>query len=331
MHRKQCRKRNHSASNLEGIIQQRKRKYRAIHHDEITRRNHNYYIRNKNKKIYLGEKWTEDIEIFHIGDLDSECSSCGALSFRMERGRVKHNCCHGGKVKLDTAPLFPKKLRRLFTANSQRGIQFRKLIRFYNNSFAMASFCPKEEINHRGVGSMKIGGEVNAVVTTSLFPSEGQTARNAQIYLCEFNEALKLRQFQASSTNIVKMIQKIMSENHYVKIYRSLMEIYRENHGCESILYFRQSSAQTSEERRYDVPSGLGARSEIGAVLITGKEGEVPQDVEFRVYPKHSMQCQKMHKLSHHAEPMLFPLLFPNGQNGYSIYMNNNAQSISKK
>ncbi|XP_015115936.1 uncharacterized protein LOC107040377 [Diachasma alloeum] len=116
-----------------------------------------------------------------------------------------------------------------------------------------------------------------------------------------------------------------MSENRYVKIYRTLLETYRRNRGRETILYFRQASAVVNKQKRYDLPSGLGARSEVGAILITGKEGNVPQNVEFRVYPRDSMQCQKMHKLSRFAEQMLFPLLFPNGQDGFSIYMDNNS------
>lgn len=267
------------------------------------------------------------METVNIGNLDRECEFCGALSFKLERGRVSQCCCHNGKIALDNPPEFPKKLRRLFLANSARGIHFRKYIRFYNKSFSMASFYPEDEVNHHGFGSVKIGGHVNAWVTTSLIPNDRATPRNAQIYLCEPNEALKLRQFETGNSKLSKMIAKIMYSNPYVGLYKSLFECYRENPHCESVVYFLQSSPRTNQQKTYDLPAGLGARTEVGAVLITGKDGNVPQNIEFEVYPKNSIQCQTMHKLSQHAEPMMFPFLFPQGQSGYSIHLQNHVKS----
>ena len=49
----------------------------------------------------------------------------------------------------------------------------------------------------------------------------------------------------------------------------------------------------------------------------------IPDDYDLYIYPKHNSNCETkkvyMNKLSHHVDPMVFPILFPFGDLGWSI------------
>lgn len=147
---------------------------------DCKRKRQKKYLRQKRNRVaqfqdikYLGENYTDETEALDIGGLEDECPHCGALSFKLEHGRVKHNCCHGGKIKLENTRKFPVQLTALYRDTSEAAIHFKKNIRYYNNAFSMATFCPKEEIN-MNFGSLKIRGETNAITTRSLVPKKGK-------------------------------------------------------------------------------------------------------------------------------------------------------------
>ena len=78
------------------------------------------------------------IQPFSAGELQIVCDHCGSLSFLKE----KFNCCHSGKVSLDTPP-FPPELYELFTANSQLSNNFLTNIRRINTAMSFASLQSK--------------------------------------------------------------------------------------------------------------------------------------------------------------------------------------------
>lgn len=220
--------------------------------------------------LYLGSKYTDNIEEFYAGDFDKECHHCGALSFPTEHGRVKHNCCHGGKIKLDELPEYPTSLERLFCSDELDHVKFRKNIRFYNNAFSMATFCPKEEIPIAGGGSMKIAGAVTAMVTSSLLPSADTPPRNAQIYIYDPKEALNYTSSEMCKPSILKIIQEIMLKNPYVKQYKSLYSAYKKKCAIPRI-YFLRTLHQ--KDKVHSMPSGNGTR-ELAAILVCGTDGK---------------------------------------------------------
>lgn len=74
---------------------------------------------------------------------------------------------------------------------------------------------------------------------------------------------------------------------------------------------------RTRDLRRYNPP----VANEVAAVFV-GDDGLPPNIVNFTVYdrnpnPQHHRLCQPSNSL--HADPMLYPLLFPYGESGWHI------------
>ncbi|XP_071039999.1 uncharacterized protein [Parasteatoda tepidariorum] len=273
---------------------------------------------------YLGESYSDDCPPLLIGSMSVECSHCRALSFVTEHGRIKRNCCHNGKIKLNPTHPYPETLKQLLLGNDNDSMNFRQNIRFHNSSFAMTAFCTTQEIQFKGISCVALRGEVNAMATTSIMPANNEKPRFAQIYIHENETALACRTSERCKPSVLKIIQDVMQLNPYAQVYKSLFEAYK-RHPTESVrLEFHKLT--TTDGRRYNLPTS-GAAAEVSAVVVTGAEGLIPDHVQFIAYPKHQFVCQKMYKLSHHVEPMVFPLLFPSGDPGYSLNVPNNAGS----
>ena len=88
------------------IYSEATRTYPENNRDEINVHHRNAHRRNMglsrlhNENEYLGEILSEEIPPLSIGTLSEECINRGAISFLVEHGRTKHNCCHHGTVEL---------------------------------------------------------------------------------------------------------------------------------------------------------------------------------------------------------------------------------------
>lgn len=85
------------------------------------------------------------------------------------------------------------------------------------------------------------------------------------------------------------------------------------------LMFYRNSS---SDQRRCNRPRA----AEIAAVFV-GNNGEPPTKRDLTIYPKFSTSTtttttthdtQTLNILSHHCDPMVYPLLFPKGDFGWS-------------
>lgn len=101
-------------------------------------------------------------------------SSCGAMSFPKEHGRIKHNCCHHNKIQLNPTHLYPEALKKLLLGSDN---DFRQNIRFYNSAFAMAAFRASKEIAFKEISCITLRGNVNAMATTSVIPDSVEKPR----------------------------------------------------------------------------------------------------------------------------------------------------------
>lgn len=115
--------------------------------EDCKRKRQKKYLRQKRNRVaqfqdikYLGENYTDETEALDIGGLEDECPHCRALSFKLDHGRVKHNCCHGGKIKLENPRKFPVQLAVLYRDTSEAALHFKKKYqilyqRFFNGYF----------------------------------------------------------------------------------------------------------------------------------------------------------------------------------------------------
>ena len=71
------------------------------------------------------------------------------------------------------------------------------------------------------------------------------------------------------------------------------------------------------DPRRYNLPAG----NEVAAVFV-GNDGNPPHEIDFVIYdrnPYRRTNLQRMNSANRHADPMLYPLLFPHGESGWSM------------
>ncbi|RWS20004.1 uncharacterized protein B4U80_07696 [Leptotrombidium deliense] len=245
--------------------------------------------------------------------MNIQCEKCKGLSFNNEQGRSKNSCCHGGKVILENLNPFPQELEDLLNRKTALSNDYLQNIRIYNNAFAFASFNAKnEDIAGRGPYCMRIRGQPYKMATTSLYAASNP--RYGQIYIYDDNETINFRQNSKLNNEILLYLQTVLRNNPYADSYRYFHEVCKEKGDNSVSLNF--VSYATDDKRPYNVPTTNNI-----AAVITTCDGSVPYSIGVKVYPRNEQECDYLSNLSHHSDPMLFPLLFPHGEGGCSHAM----------
>lgn len=267
----------------------------------------------------------------YLGKMTDVCSYCGAVTFKATLPGQKTNvCCHKGKIRLP--PLkYPKELLKLY--NNQ---EFMKNIRKYNNLFAFASFGSNYAGNVKnGPSVFKIQGQVYHRATASLYPEKTKMPVYGQIYMYDGQEAIDSRKHYNNDCDekLIKKIQTILQKsNPYVKKFRQLRDVYQdEKDKCKQsgrpmphiTLQFGRVNQNSST---YNLPTV----NECSAVFVS-KDGGVPNDIDLCVYPYKKKQHQILSKNSCHVDPMVFPLLFPKGETGWTINRSQNTPTFRQQ
>ncbi|RWS27879.1 uncharacterized protein B4U80_03589 [Leptotrombidium deliense] len=279
--------------------------------------------RSERETLILGSLTNvEHIDTLDIGDLVEICFHCNGLTFKNETGRSKNSCCHGGKIKANILNEYPTELRQMIFGVNEESRHFRDNIRRYNNAFAFASFnCTNVDIQQKGPYCMRIKGEANMQVTTSLL-GKG-IPRYAQIYIYDDDETSKFRMNNSLRETVVIKLQRIMANNPYALKYRQLNEVYKQTEVPTVTLNFL--TFKGDDMRRYNEPLVNSI-----AAIITTNDGAIPENVDVKVFPKKDTECDFLSTTSQHSDPMLFPLIFPNGEHGWSHLMKTpNMKNIS--
>nr|XP_042911674.1 uncharacterized protein LOC122272279 [Parasteatoda tepidariorum] len=248
-----------------------------------------------------------------LGKMFSKCSYCGALRFASAKGRSVNSCCHNDNIHIPPLHEYPLFLKNLLLSDEQEAKLFRQNIRVYNSSFAFATFSAKFlQDESRGPPLIKIQGQVYHHATTSL-NSATNAPRNGQIYIYDsVEEAIKLR-MNLDNLQLTRHIEKLLREvNPYAQKYRMLRDLTI--HDSEFVLQFQRFIFD--DKRRYNKPTS----SELAAIIVS-KDGVVPV-CDLTVYPKQEIrETSIINQRSQHADPMVFPLLFPKGDLGWTYQM----------
>lgn len=121
--------------------------------------------------------------------------------------------------------------------------------------------------------------------------------------------------------SIMQKIDRAMREvNPYVVKYRLLHEVAKraeEEAGdeMEPIQWeLRLIRTSRDDKRRYNLP----ITNNECMYLIESADGDVP-NIDLAVHPRGQSGCKRLHHLSRHIDPMVFPILFPCGDSGWSL------------
>lgn len=263
---------------------------------------------------------TAAVEYMDLGECTQICEFCGANFWYEERlrsGRVRSRpkytlCCKGGKVAL-TYPLpVPNLLKELFT-----NARFMMTIRAYNNMFSMTSFgASVDETINDGSGPyvFKVAGQVSHWIG-SLCPKVGDSPRFLQLYMYDTeNEVANRMHFfpRSESRRVEESVVSALSSmldsiNGYVRLFRSAMDLCNQPNVPE----FGIKLYSRSVDRHYDLP----VSGSLGAIVSGGTLGSQDFDV---VIGSKDNRPHRISRLHPSYMPLQYPLLFPNGEPGWS-------------
>ena len=266
--------------------------------------------------------------VHHLGKMDVECRSCGALHWMSERlvGSSKRNplfgmCCTSGKIKLPKLADPPGEILNLLSGQDHIAKKFRENIRRYNNALAMTSLGCKidDNVNRNGAGPwvFKVHGQLSHKAG-SLLPNDGETPLYSQLYIYDGGEALDYRMGHVANRDLDRGTMQILQDtlhNHHpgVAMYKQALELTAHmpaEDQCKIALRFDERT----DRRRYNLPTAAAA-NEI-AVIIPG-DGDQPQDCrDIVLYRRHGplQYISEMHPM---YLPFHYVLLFPTGQLGW--------------
>jgi hypothetical protein len=267
---------------------------------------------------------------------------CEIPHFAGEKARLLHSCCHQGKVYLPELRLYPEALRVLLTGNDASTRHFREFIRQYNSAHAFASFGAKNVVPP-GNGSycFKVQGAVHHNATTALRaetglaadpqhlrdPDQGGDPVYGQVYVLDPNEVAGLRMRHPANQHlhlevVLSIAQVMRNVSPYAAWYKSLGDAVREEEarvrpdgGEMRALSLLFKIWGRDDLRRYNAPTTM---SEIAILYEAGRDGAAPQNIDIAVHPRAEHGCRRMSGLSPHIDPMVFALLFPAGDFGWT-------------
>ncbi|KAF2354778.1 hypothetical protein FHG87_014467 [Trinorchestia longiramus] len=205
----------------------------------------------------------------------------------------------------------------------QRVLNFRQNKRNYNSAFAFASFGANiEPPLGRGPYCFRLQGQTYHYAS-NLHADDPDERRYGQLYILETNEAIQTRANALESANcLVSVFQKIneaMNNNPYAAAYHNMRAIEQQEQERAVIENMppRQVTMQFipgPDRRRYNNPTG----NEVAALFV-GDDGVPPVYRDIVVYPI-GLQRHWIAYIPCHHDPMVYPLLFPNGQPGWHIH-----------
>ncbi|XP_060516472.1 uncharacterized protein LOC132695932 isoform X2 [Cylas formicarius] len=298
---------------------------RRRHADIPIRRTHRH-------AITLAQRQPFHVEIQSCGPMTDVCRFCNALFFELEpknRNNIRLICCKGGEVILPPLGECPRELHQLLTENTPLARQFLNNIRKLNSNFAMASMhatIPADVNVGQGAVCFTITGQIyhHAQDIPLNVPHRDEPIRNNQYYFLDVAEALERRNDFFDETGIDPHLFRILEEmlrrtNVLVHSYICIREMIRErierdgpNSVANIVVGFKDNINR--DRRNFNLPE---SRCEIAAVF----DNDIPFDVDLRVYPRRSLidHQNKISNLSRVSDPMVYPLLFSHGEDGYDM------------
>ncbi|CAH1435801.1 unnamed protein product [Lactuca virosa] len=236
-------------------------------------------------------------EYLDHGDQIVVCQTCHAKLWKNEfiRGKERGNtdyslCCGYGNVQLPYLKNAPPTYERMFRGTDSKSKKFMKNIRRYSSMFSFTSMGGKIDSSiNRGNAPyiFRLGGQ-NYHSIGSLLPPDGSQPKFSQLYIYDTDNENSNRQ------------RCFGGEKHQSTLI--------DNDIIEDLKLIRDRDGRT-----YNLPTA----SEVAALII----GDISDSVENRdiVVETKSGFLQRIGEFHPSYLPLQYPLLFPYGDDGYSV------------
>ena len=282
--------------------------------EQLTNNRRRQQVRHSRDTSFRALNYEPDT--FHnttdIGSMSWQCSNCGALKFNKETDGL---CCSKGKVQLDQFPQLHPFLQHLYEGIDSNGKHFLGNLRKYNSVFQMTSFgC--NEVSMAGFNpSFRIQGQVYHLIG-SIVPTQGESHKFTQIYFIgdEDSEiAIRSAIVDGLKPDIIRGINQLLHEsNRYVEMFKVAKEIFEEEDTPTNVKIVINETKRPSGEhsRRYNRPL-----SDDMAVLMPS-DATSNRDIVLHYRDGGLQHISELHR---GYDPLQYPLLFPNGTDGWHV------------
>nr|KAJ0184525.1 hypothetical protein LSAT_V11C900487400 [Lactuca sativa] len=283
-----------------------------------------HQVNNENLIVGISNEYLDH------GDQVVVCQTCRAKLWRNEsiRGKEKGNtdyslCCGYDKVQLPDLKNAPPTYERMFRNMDSKSKHFMKNIRRYNSMFSFTSMGGKIDSSiNRGNAPyiFRLGGQ-NYHSIGSLLPAKGSEPKFSQLYIYDTDNEITNRQRcfrgekdQSTSTDsdIIEDIKVMLDSNNVlVRSYRMVRDTFQKN--PEVDMKLRLIGRREQDGRTYNLPTA----SEVAALII----GDISDSIEKRdiVVQTKNGCLQHISELHPSYLPLQYSLLFPYGDDGYSV------------
>ena len=246
----------------------------------------------------------------NVGRMDIECSFCKALRWPKEPSGF---CCENGKVEVSLLPRPPHPLDDLLLGEYPNSSHFLCNIRSYNSAFQMTSMGCKQIVNRQWNPCFKIQGQVYHRIG-SMEPLPDDDSKFAQIYFVgDEQQQTTLRQnaIPGVREDIVAQLQRMLHAcNSYVRSLKFAHELLSRNSQSYKVLIDANKRPTGEHERRYNAPQS----NEVAVLMVDEAHGK--RDIVLR---HRDNKLEKITETHRSYDPLHYPLIFSNGEDGYSI------------
>ncbi|XP_046640289.1 uncharacterized protein LOC124323516 [Daphnia pulicaria] len=251
----------------------------------------------------------------------------------MTSGKKFNLCCSKGKVILPPSKECPELLQMLFTNCHPISASFTKDARKYNHALAFASLGASIDVlRGRGPYCYKIHGQLYHNTTAIQYYDEEISVppalKYAQLYFLDSAQANEQRLNNPANRSCDRALMEqldvlIRRVNPYAVMYNNMRQVFMEEDRQAAvegraplvISMVIHNDRRTQAERRYNSPAG----EEI-AVLFKSIDGAPPENRDIRghlLIPRREKVFIRIDTQKPMCDPMTYPLLFPNGDNGW--------------
>ncbi|KAK9074699.1 hypothetical protein SSX86_003017 [Deinandra increscens subsp. villosa] len=264
------------------------------------------------------------------GDQTVICEICKAKLWKDESllgrtnqlGKSFFLCCGYGKVQLPELSQPQESYKQLFSNSDEKSKYFLKNIRRLNSMFSFTSMGGKvdQSINNgKGPFVFRLSGQNYHTIGT-LLPKPGDKPKFSQLYIYDTENEVSNRQsyFRSKSSSQVldfELIEQVKamldSCNPFVKSYRMARDCI--SNDPQTNLRLRIIGKRDKDGRTYNLPTA----SEVAVLIV----GDISNLIDHRdiVVTSHSGTLKRISELHVSYLPLHYPLLFPNGDDGYMV------------
>jgi hypothetical protein len=267
------------------------------------------------------------------GKMDAICEFCQAKHFQEERppDRKFTTCCQKGKVELPQFRDYPLLLKNLLMENHEKSANFLEHIRSFNSAFGFASMGANlVSPGGRGPYCFKIHGQIYHR-TGTLHPQNEQPRVFSQIYILDTEEATECRKSKPENEGcdgeLMQLLGELMTDiNPFAEAYKMLHEVELEmiSQSAETGILSTCISMAIKQDRKTDPRRYNAPKANEVAIVFSNTDGEPPLERDLIIHLRGNQtntnepKVKRISVLDPNLEPMVYPLLFPHGDQGWS-------------